>query len=120
MEKNKTTNKPKEINVELSIEIIPDEDEIREEFKRINKIKKREKLWTIIASLSLLSLAISMLCLIFIKFNFFFICSAIVSAIVFGIADSTIRDCITTISPRWNKRFIANPPNGSLDAGCPD
>ena len=111
MEKNEITNKPKEINVELSIEIIPDEDEIIEEFKRINKIKKREKRWTIIAFLSFLSLAISMLCLIVIKFNFFFICSAIVSAIVFGIADSTILDCAITISPGRNKRFIANPPN---------
>ena len=42
MEKNETTNKPKEPKVEIvSIEIIPDEDEIREIAKTEKKIERQ-------------------------------------------------------------------------------
>ena len=79
MEKKEITNKPKEPKVEIvSIEIIPDEDEIRE----IAKIKKKIERQLVTFFLSGFICIVCILCMIFIKSKTFFAWSTVISAII--------------------------------------
>ncbi len=107
MEKNETTNKPKEPKVEIvSIEIIPDEDEIREIAKTEKKIERQGVIFFFSAVICI----VCILCLIFIKLHAFFFWSAVISAII----------AINSYFNAYINLIFLEPGHndGSCDAGC--
>lgn len=88
MEKNETTNKPKEIKAEISIEIIDkcddSEFETPYESEELNEYKRKATFCAHVCKLSIVVFIICMLYLIFIRLNAFCFWMVLASAGVFG------------------------------------
>ncbi len=100
-------SKPKKISAEITIEIIPDEDEIKELVKAQKKTERR----SVVFFLALIICVVSILYMIFIKFTacafwvaFASACTAFQTGLNAGVE-------IMSNEGRRNDRFIANPPN---------